>query len=150
MSEVAKLIVAILFSLHQYLPSVDEKAPEEDQKLFNSVLELKDMDPQIQEALIFTAAHRSCRYMIKVFVNQATGGNGDQSGLSAGSQMALKVFGGQMGINAAFENLNNSGYQKRMSKAGVDLNDIKEIVTHLCSENFDESRFTTENAREVR
>lgn len=132
MSEIAKLIVATLFSFHQYLPNDAGTV-----KLFNDVREAQEMD-------IFPAAHHSCRYLMKVLIREGLGlsSKEDQS-------MAMEIFAGDGTLEWGLGQIEQPKYASRIEDASVDPTEVRQIVTALCSEDFSPFAFTPSQRQEV-
>lgn len=137
MSLIVKLLIASLFSIHQYIP--------EDggyKKYFTDARHATAED-------IIPAAHETCRYMISVFTNaglDVTLGSNENSALS---QALTQIIGGDDVLNSMLENLSSELFKKKFEKNNVDVEDLRTNVLNLCSLNFSPLSYTPAQRLEV-
>lgn len=139
LSAVAKLMIAALISVHQYIPNENQ----EYTKYYNHV-------SGITEENMLPAAHQSCRYLISVFVGaglDTTLGGDNQNSLL--SKTFVNIFAGDQTIEWAMGLLEQPKYQEKLKNHGVNSDEVKKIIRTFCQKEFKPFVFSAGQRKEI-
>ena len=144
MTVAAKLVVAALFALNQYLPINSD--PNKPQRIIHDVRGSFDpvtktytpMSDAETKALVFLAANHSCRYMKEVFaVSLNDIANQDDEKVAS----MLNMLNSPEELRKQLSGASQTQYNDRLEKAGIDIKNIAELFISICNDNFQPHHF---------
>lgn len=138
MSIIVKLLIASLFSIHQYIPDEDTRY----KKYFTDVREATPED-------VIPAAHETCRYLISVFVDaglEVTLGSSNNSFLS---ESLAGILGGDQELNSMLDVLTTGQFADKFAENNIDPEEVKTAVKNLCSQSYSPLSFKPEQRQEL-
>lgn len=137
MPVIVKLLIAALFSIHQYIPDEDTRY----KKYFSDVREADVED-------VIPAAHEACKYMISVFAQAGVETVTGSSGGVLSSSIATLIADDET-LNSGLDVLSSGDFAEKFKEHQINPEDVKTAIKNICSTKFSPLSFSPIQRKEV-